>query len=54
MNFFARDSHLCSGLNRLEYVPKVSAKLKDPNTGERKFEDLVKSADQAAVLGLAY
>jgi len=29
-------------------VPEVSAKLKEPNTKERKFEDVVKSAEQAA------
>ena len=38
----------------LESVPEVSAKLKDANTKERKFEDVVKSAEQAAVLVLVY
>ena len=33
----------------LESVPEVSARLK-----ERKFEDVVKSAEQAAVLVLVY
>jgi hypothetical protein len=36
----------------LESVPEVSAKLKKANTKERKFEDVVKSAEQAAVLVL--
>ena len=34
----------------LESVPEVAAKLKEPNTRERKFEDVVKEAEQAAVL----
>jgi hypothetical protein len=38
----------------LESVPEVSAKLKEPNTKEQKFEDVVKSAEQAAVLVLVY
>ena len=38
----------------LESVPEVSAKLKAPETKERKFEDVVKSAEQAAVLVLVY
>jgi len=33
---------------------KVSAKLKEPETKERKFDELVKSAEQAAVLVLVY
>jgi hypothetical protein len=41
-------------LNSLESVPEVSAKLKEPNTKERKFEDMVKDAEQAAVLVLVY
>ena len=43
-----------SGLGFLESVPEVSAKLKEPETKERKFEDMVKSAEQAAVLVLVY
>ena len=35
-------------------VPDVSAKLKSPNTNEEKFEDVVKSAQAAAVLVLVY
>ena len=38
----------------LESVPEVSAKLKEPETKERKFDELVKSAEQAAVLVLVY
>jgi len=41
-------------LGFLESVPNVSAKLKEPNTQEEKFEDVVKSAQQAAVLVLVY
>jgi hypothetical protein len=43
-----------SGLGFLESVPEVSAKLKGPETKERKFEEVVKSAEQAAVLVLVY
>ena len=32
----------------------VSAKLKDPETKERRFEEVVKAAEQAAVLVLVY
>jgi hypothetical protein len=32
----------------------VSAKLKSPNTKDEKFEDVVKSAPDAAVLVLVY
>jgi hypothetical protein len=35
-------------------VPEVSAKLKEPRTAERKFEEVVKAAEQAAVLVLVY
>jgi hypothetical protein len=38
----------------LESAPEVSAKLKAPATKELKFEDVVKSAEQAAVLVLVY
>ena len=43
-----------SGLSFLESVPAVSAKLKAPVTADRKFEDVVKSAQNAAVLVLVY
>jgi hypothetical protein len=43
-----------AGLSFLESVPAVSAKLKSPITADRKFEDVVKSAQDAAVLVLVY
>jgi hypothetical protein len=36
-------------LSFLESVPDVASKLKEPLTAERKFEDVVKSAQEAAV-----
>ena len=51
VNYAVKSSFL---LGFLESVPEVSAKLKEPNTNERKFEDVVKSAEQAAVLVLVY
>jgi S1-C subfamily serine protease len=51
VNYAVKSSFL---LGFLESVPEVSAKLKEPNTKERKFEDVVKSAEQAAVLVLVY
>jgi hypothetical protein len=51
VNYAMKSSFL---LSFLESVPEVSAKLKEPNTGEWKFEDVVKSAEQAAVLVLVY
>jgi hypothetical protein len=41
-------------LSFLESVPDVVAKLKEPNAKDRKFEDAMKSAEQAAVLVLVY
>ena len=41
-------------LSFLESVPAVAAKLKEPNTQDRKFEDMAKSAEPAAVLVLVY
>ena len=38
----------------LESVPAVSAKFKAPNTKGESFEDVVKSAQDAAVLVLVY
>ena len=38
----------------LESVPDVAAKFKEPNTKDRKFEHVVKDAEQAAVLVLVY
>jgi len=51
VNYAVKSSLL---LSFLESVPDVSARLKEPNTGERKFEDVVNSAGNAAVLVLAY
>lgn len=51
VNYAIKSSYL---LSFLESVPDVSAKLKEPLTKERKFEDVVKSAEQAAVLVLVY
>ena len=51
VNYAVKSSFL---LSFLESVPEVAAKLKDANTKERKFEDVVKSAEQAAVLVLVY
>jgi hypothetical protein len=38
----------------LESVPEVAAKLKEPNTKDESFDDVVKSAQDAAVLVLVY
>ena len=51
MNYAVKSSYL---LSFLESVPDVANKLKAPETKERKFEDVVKSAEQAAVLVLVY
>ena len=51
VNYAVKSSFL---LGFLESVPEVSAKLKEPNTKEQKFEDVVKAAEQAAVLVLVY
>ena len=51
VNYAVKSSFL---LGFLESVPDVSAKLKEPNTEDEKFEDVVKSAQQAAVLVLVY
>lgn len=51
VNYAVKSSLL---LSFLESVPDVSAKLKAPNTADRKFEDVVKSAQDAAVLVLVY
>ena len=51
VNYAVKSSFL---LSFLESVPDVSTKLKEPNTTEQKFEDVVKSAEKAAVLVLVY
>ncbi len=51
VNYAVKSSFL---LSFLESLPAVSAKLKEPGTKEVKFEDIVKSAENAAVLVLVY
>src|SRR5690349_10627293 len=51
VNYAVKSSFL---LSFLESVPEVSAKLKEPISKDQKFEDVVKSAEQAAVLVLVY
>jgi hypothetical protein len=51
VNYAVKSSLL---LSFLESVPAVSAKLKAPVTADRKFEEVVKSAQAAAVLVLVY
>jgi S1-C subfamily serine protease len=51
VNYAVKSSFL---LSFLESVPEVAAKLKEPSTKDRKFEDVVKSAEKAAVLVLVY
>ncbi|MGA2854575.1 MAG: hypothetical protein ABSE90_10660 [Verrucomicrobiota bacterium] len=51
LNF--RDADTAS-LPVLESVPAVSAKLKAPVTAYRKLEEVVKSAQETAVLVLVY
>jgi len=50
-NYAVKSSYL---LSFLESVPEVAARLKEPESKERKFEEVVKSAEQAAVLVLVY
>ena len=51
VNYAVKSSYL---LSFLESVPEVAAKLREPNTKNRKFEDVVKAAEQAAVRVLVY
>jgi S1-C subfamily serine protease len=51
VNYAVKSSFL---LSFLESVPEVSAKLKEPISVERKFDDVVQSAQGAAVLVLVY
>jgi TPR repeat protein len=51
VNYAVKSSFL---LSFLESVPAVSARLKEPITADRKFEDVVKSAQDSAVLVLVY
>ena len=51
VNYAVKSSYL---LSFLESVPDVSAKLKEANGKEIKFETVVEQAKQAAVLVLVY
>jgi len=51
VNYAVKSSFL---LGFLESVPDVAAKLKEANSKDEKFEDVVKSAQEAAVLVLVY
>jgi TPR repeat protein len=51
VNYAVKSSLL---LSFLESVPDVDARLKSPNVKDEKFEDVVKSAQDAAVLVLVY
>jgi S1-C subfamily serine protease len=51
VNYAVKSSYL---LSFLESVPDVSAKLKEPNMKDEKFEDVVRSAQGATVLILVY
>ena len=51
VNYAVKSSYL---LSFLEVLADGQLKLKEPNTKEMKFEDVVKSAEQAAVLVLVY
>ena len=51
VNYAVKSSLL---LSFLESVPEVASKLKDPSAKDAAFEDVVKSAQDAAVLVLVY
>jgi hypothetical protein len=51
VNYAVKSSYL---LSFLESVPEVAAKLKEPSAKDKKFEEVVKEAEQAAVLVLVY
>ena len=51
VNYAVKSSLL---LSFLKSVPDVAAKLKEPVTADRKFEEVVKSAQDAAILVLVY
>jgi hypothetical protein len=51
VNYAVKSSLL---LSFLESVPDVDGKLKEPNTKDEPFEDVVNSAQAAAVLVLVY
>jgi hypothetical protein len=51
VNYAVKSSLL---LSFLESVPDLATKLKEPNTKDEKFEEVVKSAEQSTVLVLVY
>ncbi len=51
VNYAVKSSLL---LSFLESVPDMAAKLKEPNTKDESFEEVVKAAQEAAVLVLVY
>jgi hypothetical protein len=51
VNYAIKSSFL---LSFLESVPEIAAKLKEPNTADHRFEDVVKAAQEASVLVLVY
>lgn len=51
LKFGPRDN---AALPLLESLLEGSAELKEPETKEREFEDVMKSAEQAAVLALVH
>ncbi len=51
VNYAVKSSLL---LSFLESVPDLATKLKEPNLKDERFEDVVKSAQDAAVLVLVY
>jgi S1-C subfamily serine protease len=51
VNYAVKSSYI---LSFLESVPEVAAKLKEANTRARKFEDVVRAAEQATVMVLVY
>jgi S1-C subfamily serine protease len=51
VNYAVKSSFL---LSFLESVPEISAKFKEAQTNDRKFEDVVKSVKDATVLVLVY
>ena len=51
VNYAVKSSFL---LSFLESLPDVAAKLKEPNPRGRKFEDVVKEAQEAAALVIVY
>ena len=51
VNYAIKSSYL---LSFLESVPEVAAKLNEPRTNNRKFEDVIKDVEQSTVLVPVY